>query len=520
MDICPHCEFGAIRPYTTSVNALELIQSGFSSLDICKASVLNDIANLEQELQHIESLIRRIGDRREKIAGDIDCCKALIAPIGSLPQETLLHIFSLASSVDPNPHGAPWILGHVCSSWRSISRSCPSLWANLHISDKYSECLPFLEKYISLSCNVPIHLSLDDVDDYGVWKIAKDLIAHSDRWLTLGLCASGSDLSELLSLSSSSPNLLTRLYIENRYDDTLDPVTSAKFFSSSPITELDLDSPDSADIYSIFQRVHNLLQLYISPSPDVPPRNFTLNSSSTQYPLVRHTSLQALRVAITFGNEGTVTALPQIFDSVYLPALYQFSLALNEKQRRLKYWLDKCTPIECSSLIDLFRRSQCTIFYLTFSIPISVENLLIPILKQSGQLRTLEIFVNAEIARDVFRALSLEQGMAPYLKGLCIRESPFGKAKCGLLEAVDEFHAMVLSRTEGGGRLKTLTLSLEPKDHTPLLPVAQSSSFHNLFAMKERGMEVVLLLDGKDCLVDEDARVRFFGPAQTSSSFS
>ncbi|KAG7439152.1 uncharacterized protein BT62DRAFT_924882 [Guyanagaster necrorhizus] len=111
MVTCPKCEFGAVVPYTPSVNAIELLQLGASSHDICHASLSDDITNLEEELQTIESLFIQIRDRRDRILKDLGCCKALLAPIRCLPRELLLEIFDLASSDVPDPHHAPWILG-------------------------------------------------------------------------------------------------------------------------------------------------------------------------------------------------------------------------------------------------------------------------------------------------------------------------------------------------------------------------------------------------------------------------
>ncbi|KAK0435740.1 hypothetical protein EV421DRAFT_2061576, partial [Armillaria borealis] len=127
MDTCSKCEFNAIFPYIPSVNATELLRSGFSSLDVCRVSIENDISNFEQELQTIDSVLLRLRNRRPQLMKDLDGCKGLLAPIRRLPRETLLHIFFLASSDSTDPFDSPWILGHVCFTWRSISRSCPSL---------------------------------------------------------------------------------------------------------------------------------------------------------------------------------------------------------------------------------------------------------------------------------------------------------------------------------------------------------------------------------------------------------
>ncbi len=143
----------------------------------------------------------------------------------------------------------------------------------------------------------------------------------------------------------------------------------------------------------------------------------------------------------------------------------------------------------------------------------SVEAFLIPILSQSHALRRLDIFPNASIARDAFRALSLEQGAVPCLEQLYIADTPIRMENSGLLEDTGGFHAMILSRLGGDSRLDTLHLSLKTDwSHQPLtLPVPQDSPFCDLFRIKDQGMNVQFFLDMKDCLVDEEARASLFG---------
>ncbi|KAK0243612.1 hypothetical protein EDD85DRAFT_742240, partial [Armillaria nabsnona] len=99
-----------------------LLRSGVSSLHISRTSLFEDVAHLEEELCHIEPLYVQIRDRCNRLLKDLSNCKAFLAPVRTLPPETLLHIFKLASSHN-DCLGAPWILGHVCSFWRSLSRS-------------------------------------------------------------------------------------------------------------------------------------------------------------------------------------------------------------------------------------------------------------------------------------------------------------------------------------------------------------------------------------------------------------
>lgn len=495
---------------------------------------MDDISNLEQELQQIESLFIRIRDRREKLLKDLGSCKALLAPIRRLPRETLLEIFSLASSDIPDPLDAPWSLGQVCSTWRSISRSCPSLWTRIRISEFNNDCTTFLKKYFSLSRDLPIHLTMEiDPDDEAISDVISDLVLHSERWASLELNMSGEGLSELLPLASSPAIKLTtlRIRLSGVFQPEIDHAVLNKLFSSSPIREAHLQriaysnmpinmtellkfhvySYDSAELHSMLHRAQCLTEVVLTPAP--PPRDFAANTPLLAYPHMRHISLQRLSFVVTMENIRGVNKVPLTFDYVSLPALRQFSILVQEEKPLFGILPRIFDPVEYSRLIDLFHRSKCNLTMLTFAVPIPVEAFLVPILAQSPALQKLDITVNPGVAGGTFRALDVEQGAAQHLKELCIKEVPIRRAKSGLLEEVHGLHAMVLSRSYGNSRLETLHLSLDTlwAVQWPVIPVAQDSPFRDLFTIKEKGMNVKFLLDGEDCLIDGATRVSFFG---------
>ncbi|KAK0188594.1 hypothetical protein F5146DRAFT_1055901 [Armillaria mellea] len=534
MDICPKCAFSAICSYVPSVDATELLQSGFSSLDVCQASIRDDISNLEQELHEIESLFIRIRDRRDKLLKDLGGCKALLAPIRRLPRETLLEIFSLASSDIPDPLDAPWSLGQVCSTWRSISRSCPSLWTGIHISESNSDCTTFLRKYISLSRDLPIHVSMTtiDQDEETISDVVTDLVLQAERWASLDLNMTGDELSGLLALTSSPAIKLTtlRIHLSGVFQPDINHVRFNTLFSSSPIKEAHFQrilyssmpinmsemlkfhvSYDPAELHSMLHRGQHLTELALTSAP--PPRGFAANTPLLAYPHMRHTSLQRLSLVVNAENTRGVNNVPQTFDYVSLPTLQQFGIMVQEDQALFSVLAGGFEPVEYSRLLNLFRRSKCSLTVLTLSIPISVEDFLIPILSQSPALQKLDIFVNRTVARDTFKALDLEQGTVRHLKELCVKEAPIRMPQSGLLEEVHGLHALVLSRSYGDSRLETLLISLNSLwiFRQLAIPVAQDSPFRDLFMIKEKGLDVKFLLNGKDCLIDEAARVSFFG---------
>ncbi|KAG7439643.1 uncharacterized protein BT62DRAFT_1081455 [Guyanagaster necrorhizus] len=146
-DCCPS------MPFTESV-----LCSGLSSIDVDQATVAEDIANLETELRLIEPLFIQIGDRRVKLLQYPSSCKALQLPIQRLPQETLLEIFERTCPTDISSSTSPWILGHVCSSWQSISRSSSSLWTSIGIDGSEIPNVNFLSLYLSLSHDLPLNI--------------------------------------------------------------------------------------------------------------------------------------------------------------------------------------------------------------------------------------------------------------------------------------------------------------------------------------------------------------------------
>ncbi|PBK84951.1 hypothetical protein ARMGADRAFT_909563, partial [Armillaria gallica] len=151
------------------------------------ASMLKDIDNLEQELDDIEPLFVQIKDRRGKLLKNFRGCKGLLVPIRRLPRETLLQIFGLASSDIPDPRGTPWILGEVCSTWRSISRTCPSLWTRIHVPEYGRNNFTFLDTYISLSVHLPIQMSVERQLNHRDMDILRFLALHMERWSVLEL---------------------------------------------------------------------------------------------------------------------------------------------------------------------------------------------------------------------------------------------------------------------------------------------------------------------------------------------
>ncbi|KAK0243635.1 hypothetical protein EDD85DRAFT_784185 [Armillaria nabsnona] len=247
-------------------------------------------------------------------------------------------------------------------------------------------------------------------------EIIHGLLIHSERWSSLELKMSSGWICEVLSYASFPAVNLTKLHI------TL--VGPFQLPHRPPVLDI----------------------LSVSPLKEVHFEHVTYSSMP-----INTTELAFL----PYNRRRSCSKIPIIFDHISLPALQLFEI-LADKQHHDMMNLE---PIEYLRLHGLFRRSQCRLTVLIFSVLISIQSLLIPILAQSPAVKRLEIFVNITIARKFF----------------------------GLLH-----HS-------SWGNIRWLDI-----------PLPTSSPFRNLLKIKLETMDVKLLLDGKDYLVDE-ARVTFFG---------
>ncbi|KAJ7698058.1 hypothetical protein B0H17DRAFT_884182, partial [Mycena rosella] len=79
----------------------------------------------------LDTEIAKLTEKRRVLSAYLDSHKALISTVQRLLLDIIQEIFTSCLPTDRNcamSAEAPAILGHVCSSWRSISLSTPLLW--------------------------------------------------------------------------------------------------------------------------------------------------------------------------------------------------------------------------------------------------------------------------------------------------------------------------------------------------------------------------------------------------------
>ncbi|KAJ7587150.1 hypothetical protein C8J56DRAFT_828037, partial [Mycena floridula] len=104
-----------------------------------------EVARCSDEVSRLRAIIEKVERHQNKVQNELSIHKSFIAPIRRLPPELLALVFSFFCSIDfwdkpldkkkSRASGSifrePFILATVCSHWRSIVVSTPSIWSTI-----------------------------------------------------------------------------------------------------------------------------------------------------------------------------------------------------------------------------------------------------------------------------------------------------------------------------------------------------------------------------------------------------
>ncbi|KZT29066.1 hypothetical protein NEOLEDRAFT_696457 [Neolentinus lepideus HHB14362 ss-1] len=178
------------------------------------------IADALQELERVTDEISKLEQRRKELNEHIHAHKGIVSPWRRLLPELVIEImrYCTTSKLYPSQHPEfenPFTIGQVCSAWRDIALSAPSLWANVDIKvstlstqsqaealerllqRSYPHCLELEVEY------QPLQLQLQSPAPL---QVIQTIRKFSQRWRSLDIRLTGSLLEALVS-STSLPNL-------------------------------------------------------------------------------------------------------------------------------------------------------------------------------------------------------------------------------------------------------------------------------------------------------------------------
>lgn len=258
-------------------------------------------AILKQELQNSRDRVMSIRAQLESAEADAASILAAVndhtsicPPVHDIPPEILTRIFSFTTgrhfSIYKVEEG-PWILGKVCSRWRTVSRSSPYLWSSftlytpqdLVIKD-ITPVVRRLEAVLEHSKQVTLHIWMEA---FGSPEIARAIEPHSSRIFSLQVggqigylsrknCLKMVDLPSLvdltldlgelptdnfrtyMDLSKCAPRL-TRLTLRLRQDHSIVLQSKALILPYNQLTDLWIYQP--ADVVQILKVLPHCAQL-------------------------------------------------------------------------------------------------------------------------------------------------------------------------------------------------------------------------------------------------------------------
>jgi hypothetical protein len=340
---------------------LSKLRHGYMVTDIEKETLLALAAGLEDEAKAVDAEIARLVDSRDKLRRAAEQATSLVAPIRRLPPEILTKIFSFTYSTINCRYseratancGFPMIrAGKICSSWRQLVLTTPSLWTHITITMYYPSSVQGLEQLLAMSGNMPLYLTVLLCSlDYGISSDLSSLIRqhfHRLKHITLqgrNTCLvevfnppslSALSLPELSSLQLTwflvdggpystmtqippAPNLRT-LFLENACDDgqrlsidlpweQLEELTiraghfSEAFFALSKCTSIQKATLISVGWFPSSDISQTIGQ---NPSPDVPP---STTLTKFEFVLERHAEYAAMGECF---NKLTLSALKEL----------------------------------------------------------------------------------------------------------------------------------------------------------------------------------------------------------------
>ncbi|KAF8996937.1 hypothetical protein BDQ17DRAFT_1544589 [Cyathus striatus] len=160
----------------------------------------SEISRLDDEIDRLQQVLSSLQQRRDTLKKFNIQEQSLLAPIRKLPADVLQHLFVVALyhfTYDGfisicQPKSFIRTITQVSAYWRYLAHSCPTLWSRITFDTFYSSQPRYmytggrlLERYISLSREVPVHLKFDS--DLGIPKYLEDgaiqaVAKSSHRW--------------------------------------------------------------------------------------------------------------------------------------------------------------------------------------------------------------------------------------------------------------------------------------------------------------------------------------------------
>ncbi|THU81275.1 hypothetical protein K435DRAFT_693917 [Dendrothele bispora CBS 962.96] len=146
------------------------------------AESLADLAKYDAQLEELMGIIAELQQKRADLKKYVDEQQSLLSSMRKFPSEILGEIFGLCCSEyslsfnrkkalgDFQVDAPALILSQICSRWRDVIISLPSLWSRMTVNfayDRVRRAKPLIELYLFRSKSAPLSLHLAEFESGG-----------------------------------------------------------------------------------------------------------------------------------------------------------------------------------------------------------------------------------------------------------------------------------------------------------------------------------------------------------------
>lgn len=346
--------------------------------DRLRETLLCDEKRLSQLLERFSSALRDITEEHVIAQGLLDAQRKILSAVRCIPNEILAEIMSQvhgSSSYEVlDINEVPWALTRVCSRWRLVAASTPSLWSPIVVSRTLrhlpKDPMSLLQTALNRSGNSSLRISYSCWEyllDQGVHlKLLAALASHASRWEHVHFSIPSSLLMPILPEVKSRTESLIHLSI-------------------SPFTEVDIlgdTFEDSPRLRSVSLQRVQLSDSFILPWYQLTSLQFHDGAWQNHLSILHETQyLESLTIS------GQSESLDEfvVSEIVFLPSLRQLEVCYCGE---IFQYLDvpglesvsihpnvlaktRCPPDSLAVLRDMIRHSGCSLQTLSlFDVPI------------------------------------------------------------------------------------------------------------------------------------------------------
>ncbi|KAF9028341.1 hypothetical protein BDZ89DRAFT_1066152 [Hymenopellis radicata] len=158
-------------------------------------AALGNLADVDSRLEELRAEMLGMTAERNRWQETVDHCRGALSPLRRLPSEVLGEMFQIFCSQTDNIVDildGPWLLSHVCSLWRRIVLSTPSLWTHIAVCNSFqpraSHAYPYaspalLDAALSHSNDLPLNVYFKN--DADPTKLSEEFL-YDRLYLLLG----------------------------------------------------------------------------------------------------------------------------------------------------------------------------------------------------------------------------------------------------------------------------------------------------------------------------------------------